>query len=48
MENKTYKQFVDPFYGYYKADDIEVKRKSDIVDYIKYLKDNDFKEVEDI
>jgi len=48
MENKVYKQFVNPFYGYYKAEDIEVKRKSDIVDYIKYLKDNDFKEVEKI
>lgn len=48
MENKTYQQFVNPFYCYCKADDIEVKRKSDIVDYIKYLKDNDFKEVEKI
>lgn len=48
MKNKTYKQFVNPFYYYCKAEDIEVKRKSDIVDYIKYLKENGFKEVEKI
>ena len=48
MRNKTYQQFVNPFYGYYKAEDIEVKRKSDIVDYIKHLKANGFKEVEKI
>lgn len=48
MENKTYQQFVNPFYGYCKAEDIEIKRKSDIVDYIKYLKENGFKEVERI
>lgn len=48
MRNKTYEQFVNPFYGYYKPEDIEVKRKSDIVDYIKYLKENGFKEVEKI
>ncbi len=48
MENKTYKQFVNPFYVYNKPKDIEVKRKSDIVDYIKHLKENGFKEVEKI
>lgn len=48
MENKTYKQFVNPFYGYYNPEDIEVKRKSDIVDYIKHLKENGFKEVKKI
>ena len=48
MENKTYKQFVNPYYGYNKPEDIEVKRKSDIVEYIKHLKENDFKEVENI
>ena len=48
MENKVYKQFVNPFYGYYRPNDIEVKTKSDIVKCIKYLKENGFKEVENI
>lgn len=48
MENKTYKTFVNPFYGYYKTEDIEVKRKSDIIDYVTYLKENGFKETERI
>jgi len=34
------------FYGYYKPEDIEVKRKSDIEDYIEYLKKNGFTEME--
>ena len=42
MENKTYKIFINPYMGYYGPDDIEVKRKSDIVDYIEYLKANNF------
>lgn len=46
MENKTYKVYVNAFYGYYKPEDIEVKKKSDIADYIKYLKEHGFKEVE--
>lgn len=37
IENKTYK-----------VEDIEVKKKSDIVDYVEYLKLNGFKEVERI
>lgn len=48
MDNKTYKQFVNPFYGYDRTEDIEVKRKSDIVDYVEYLKLNGFKEVKSI
>lgn len=28
------------FYGYYHQEDIEVKKKSDIEDYIEYLKRN--------
>lgn len=48
MENKTYKQFVNPLYIHKKPEDIEVKRKSDIVEYAKYLKWNGFKEVERI
>lgn len=48
IENKTYKVFVNPFYGYDRVEDIEVKKKSDIVDYVEYLKLNGFKEVERI
>lgn len=48
MKTKTYKVFANPFYGYYKSEDIEVKKKSDIVEYINYLKSNGFKEVEKI
>lgn len=48
MKNKTYKQFSNPFYGYYKTEDIEVKRKSDIMDYVEYLHSYGFKEVEKI
>lgn len=46
MENKTYKVFVNPFYGYHRTEDIEVKRKSDITGYVDYLKKNGFKEVD--
>lgn len=48
MENKTYKVFINPFYRYNKPEDIEVKRKLDIVEYIAHLKDNGFNEVEKI
>lgn len=48
MENKTYKQFVNSFYAYSKPEDIKVKRKSDITDYVEYLKLNGFKKVESI
>ncbi len=48
MGNKTYKLFVNPYYAYHRAEDIEVKKKSDITDYMKYLKENGFKEVEQI
>ena len=41
-EDKVYKTFVNPFYGYNKPEDIEVKKKSDILDYIKYLAENGF------
>ena len=46
MENKTYKVYTNAFYGYYKPEDIEVKKKSDIEDYIEYLKENGFTEME--
>ena len=48
MENRIYKFYINPYYGYYKEEDIEVKRKSDILDYVEYLKKNGFKEVEQI
>lgn len=48
MENKTYKIFVNPFYGYEKPEDIEVKRKNDIIDYATHLSKNGFKEVDKI
>ena len=46
MENKTYKVYTNAFYGYYHPDDIEVKKKSDIEDYIEYLNKNGFTEME--
>ena len=48
MENKTYKVFINPYYAYNRAEDIEVKKKSDIMDYVEYLKLNGFKEVKSI
>ncbi len=47
-ENKIYKVYINSFYAYNRAEDIEVKNKSDITDYMKYLKENGFKEVETI
>lgn len=44
MENRTYKIYTDAFCGYYELEDIEVKKKSDIDEYVKYLKKNGFKE----
>lgn len=46
MENKTYKVYTNAFYGYYNPVDIEVKKKSDVEDYIEYLKENGFTESE--
>lgn len=46
MENKTYKIFVNPYLAYHRAIDIEVKRKSDITDYVEYLKIIGYTEVE--
>lgn len=45
MENKTYKTYIDSFCGYICLSDIEVKRKLDITEYIKYLKMNGFVEI---
>ena len=46
MDKKTYKVYTNPYTAYYKPEDIEVKKKSDITDYIEYLKKNNFKEEE--
>lgn len=46
MENKAYKIFINPFYAYRRAKDVEVKRKSDILNYVEYLKQNGFTEEE--
>ena len=46
MENKMYKVYTNPFYAYNRPEDIEVKKKSDITDYVEYLKINGFKEDE--
>ena len=48
MESRTYKFYIKPYNGYYKDEDIEAKRKSDILDYMEYLKKNGFTEVEQI
>ena len=42
MENKTYKVFINPYLLYEKPEDIEVKKKSYITNYIEYLKANGF------
>ena len=42
FKKKTYKIYVNPFYAYNKAVDIEVKKKSDITKYIAYLKEHGF------
>lgn len=46
MDKKTYKVYTNSYYGYYRPEDIEVKKKSDITDYIEYLKKNGFTEEE--
>lgn len=48
MKNKIYKIYIDSFYGYCRTEDIEVNKKSDIIDYIEYLKENGFEEVKQI
>lgn len=47
-ERKEYKIYVSPFYGYECSNDIEVKRKSDILNYIEYLKENGFVDTDEI
>lgn len=42
---KSYTIFINSFFAYEKAEDIEVKKKSDIIDYIKYLNENGFTEI---
>ena len=45
IDNKAYKVYTNPFYNYRYSEDIEVKRKSDITEYIEYLKANGFTEI---
>ena len=45
VENKTYKVYVNPFYNYDRPEDIEVKKKSDIEEYIGYLIINGFTKI---
>lgn len=48
MEKKVYKVYTNPYYSYRRPEDIEIKRKSDITEYVEYLKENGFVEVENI
>lgn len=41
-ENKLYRTYTNSYYGYNSPGSIEVKRKSDITDYIEYLKADNF------
>lgn len=45
MKDKTYRIFVSPYYDYKLFTDIEVKRRTDIDEYIEYLKENEYKEL---
>lgn len=44
LEKKTYRTYVNSYYDYNLPEDIEVKKKKDILDYVEYLKYNDFTE----
>lgn len=44
-DSKTYKVYTNVFYGYLRPEDVQVKRKADIEDYIQYLRANDFTEM---
>lgn len=46
IKKKIYKVYTNSYYAYNRDEDIEVKRKSDITDYIEYLKKNGFEEIE--
>lgn len=42
FEGKTFYTYTNPFYGYYHPEDIEVKRKADIANYVAYLRECGF------
>lgn len=44
LGEKTFRTFTNSFYGYENPEDIEVKRKIDIVNYVGYLKLCGFRE----
>ena len=43
---KTFRTYINPFYWYTGRDDIEVNKKSDILDYEKLLVNNGFIQIE--
>lgn len=45
FERKVYKTYTNPYYGYYNPEDIEVKKKSDIKNYIEYLEMMGFRNI---
>lgn len=45
LEDGTYEVYINSFCGYTNLNDIEVRRKSDIMDYIKHLKAEGFKDI---
>lgn len=44
LEEKTFRTYTNSFYGYERPEDIEVKRKTDIFNYVAYLKECGFRE----
>lgn len=47
IEKKVYMVYTNSYYDYNKEYDIEVKKKSDIVEYVEYLKKHGFVEVKE-
>ena len=46
-EGKTFKTYINPYYWYTSKNDIEVRKKSDILDYENQLEGRWFKKVSD-
>lgn len=45
FENKTFEIYITPILMYTEINDIEVVRKSELLDYVEFLKNNNFKEI---
>lgn len=43
FEHKVYRTYTNPYYGYHNPEDIKVNKKSDIKNYIEYLKMMEFR-----